>query len=211
MMRLEDLLNPKPIGLTEPTEGDLELPEYLVTDPILVGYPDVEMQREIYTWVLQDLPILGSVIDFGAGRGDFQEFLHEINPAWEYTGYEITPGLVAAAIQAKRNVQLQDVLTLDTDNLHAEWVVCIGTLNYSNRSEENGNFEKFLAKALELNPKGITFILLSKDDAGMYSTYSIPLMAQFLDEGGYIYKIDNSVYDGIYKLTIIANNLNFNQ
>lgn len=62
------------------------LPDYLINDPELVGYPDSEFQEMIYARVVSELIGCNDVIDLGCGRGD----LYPVVDAFgiQYTGVD---------------------------------------------------------------------------------------------------------------------------
>ena len=81
---LEEFLNLGTPEELDQTEYDMlqqiEIPDYLVNDPELVGYPDLEMQEKIYNWAIQYLNFSEkTVLDVGAGRGDLFNVLNQFN------------------------------------------------------------------------------------------------------------------------------------
>ena len=212
-MRLEDLLIGTPETTNPPTiqesynETDLELPEYLITDPQVVGYPDVEMQSDIYTWVyngispinLNGLP--SSIKDYGSGRGDFYGKLIASNQNVNYIGFDFKETMVLAGQKKYPGIELIYGNYLDSD-LQTDYTICIGTLNDDHGLDKWDHFNKTLSRALETTNIAIIFVLSSNFD-GLSGYLDYPI-AETIEQipNGTRYELDYSKFEDIYKLTI---------
>lgn len=195
-------------GLYQPPE----IPDYLLNDPEIVGYPDKEMQEEIYRWAAEDvIPIIGeiAIVDIGAGRGDLDKFIgvHYPELKYSYDGYESNPVLCAAATKLKNRVYNKTFAsTYDELNDLGDWAFCIGSLNQAYDFEEHplSRFERILQHSINWIKNGIVFILLSDSDDSEYIAFPINSIVHILKEKfpNIPYKIDCSKFNGIYKLTI---------
>jgi len=225
-MKLEDLLNKKTSptndaptqhtskGLKETVQDreegtlDLKLPDYLVNDPEVVGYPSAEMQQLIYNWVAEDLPMGGiySIKDLGAGRGDFYGHLVfrrplATSPIPTYTGFEAKDSLVLAGKQKYENLNLiqQDYLTSD---LVTDYTICIGTLNEDHGQDKWEVFNKTLNHAINTTKRAIIFVLASNMDS-MEGFLDYPFSELFQNvPDNTRFTVDYTRLQDIYKLTV---------
>jgi len=73
-----------------------------------------------------------SVLDIGCGLGDFYDFLRAKNRRVEYTGFDVTPGMVDAARRkhphASHRFEVADILTESIRGTY-DYVISVGALN----------------------------------------------------------------------------------
>lgn len=226
-MRLEDLVPTKQVKSLEKIEESVPenqlLPDYLLTDPEVVGYPDLEMQENIYEYALMGvLPLVLdpvspiAVVDIGAGRGDLRAYLERrYNGSLvglDYFGYELNFIHVTAAKQ-KYGIE---ILVSDFANIEYNfkgWGFCIGSLNDDyglfppdSPREKFEYFRKLLDSCLRNISDGTVFILLNETDENQPNLIPFPIseMVEFLDSEytDVAYNLDYSRFQGIYKLII---------
>ena len=205
---LDPLVRDKDVGITVEELYSQTIPEYILYDPEIVGYPDKEMQEDLYRWTLQEIcPLTGffSILDIGAGRGDLQKYIERAYPEvmLQYHGIESNPNLIQAAETLGNRVVLGTFGKNEKDNI-VEWAVCVGSLNedYDMTGAKWDAFNNMLQKSLVSISKGIVFILLAED--ADFVVYPIPEMVSYLAEKypNIPFKIDYSKFNKIYKLTI---------
>lgn len=213
-MRLEDLLTKPPNGTSEASDNIIKyegntssgtateptVPDYLLNDPEVVGYPDSEMQNEIYQWVMDGLPFGGFTIkDLGAGRGDFYS---EVNPdVVKYIGFESKESLVVAGKQKYPNIELIHGDFYNSD-LVTDYTICIGTLNEDIGLDKWEHFNRTLNHAINTTKTAVIFVLASNmDDTPGYFDYPIHELVQKLPEGTR-FNIDYTRLEDIYVLTV---------
>lgn len=186
------------------------LPEYLINDPEIVGFPDEEMQKEIYDWVLQDIPFgLSGVIsikDLGSGRCDFYGQMMEIQQ-WkskqsiDYFGIESNLNLCVVARQKYPKVNVINNKFQDV-SIPTDYTVCIGTLNDDHGEDKWEYFNNTLTGCLSDTKTAVIFVLAA-DFEGKYGYLDYPIheLVQRLDKN-LRWEIDYSLYEDIYKLTV---------
>lgn len=179
----------------------LQLPDYLMNDPEVVGYPDLEMQTRIYYWVIQDFPnflLKFSVKDFGAGRGDFYSKLPEdIN----YFGFETKGSLISTGKLKYPNINLIHGDFFNS-NIVTDYTVCIGTLNENHGLDKWEYFNKTLNHAISTTKRAVIFILARNMD-GNDSFLDYPFDELFLHLPKDVrFTIDYTLLEDIYKLTV---------
>lgn len=204
----EPILTPYP-GLYE---SDVEVPDYLLNSPELVGYPDLEMQEQIYEWVKESLPIHHySIKDFGCGRGDIYPILtrnlFDDSVGVQYFGIESRKSLIESGLQKYPGIQLINNDFLDVD-LQTDYTICIGTLNDKHTFGKWEYFNKTLNHALSNTNKAIIFVLSSSMD-DLDNFYDYPLDELFANLPSYLpIKLDYSKFQDIYKLTVHIGSFN---
>jgi hypothetical protein len=198
-MKLEDLLPKQPITLEN------QFPDYLINDPQVVGYPDVEMQTEIYNWVNNKLGTGKtnlskiSIKDFGAGRGDFSEY-----SIAKYYGYEILPNLVEVGKFKYKNSENFNLYCKDfmLDPLVvSDFTICIGTLNSMQTSNPWQLFEDTLQRAMETTTDKIIFVLNDNNEYG-FNSFPISQLQRHLPMGNLPMEINMDKFEDIYMLTL---------
>lgn len=153
-------VNDTPAKNTSPTL--VEIPDYLINDPQVMGYPDAEMQDSIYEFVAthirnqQEYLVMQdeidsydycSLLDLGCGRGDFLPFVNSYleNSDWcklgGYLGIDNNEIYIDIANQKNQryirdsyNFKNGDILTLTQLDIPIkyDYTVLIGTLNSMN-------------------------------------------------------------------------------
>lgn len=231
-MRLEDLipkdLHSKRTSISEEQNETLEaektrIPEYLLTDTEVVGYPDLEMQENIYSYAIRTVlpafldttdPI--DVVDIGAGRGDLRGFLarkyadNEGLSGINYYGYELNSIHRNIAMQ-KYGIFLSGKEFSEVRASFKGWGFCIGSLNDDyglfDLSEESKlfYFRKLLSNALDIISEGVVFILLNdnRSDSNLIS-FPVSSIVRLLEEHfpDIAYTVDQSSFHGIYRLVV---------
>lgn len=214
-MILEQLLNqstqpipPQPQSVTEPSEpeeqGQEFVPEYLLNDPQIVGYPDVEMQEYIYKWVSDCLPFDSYTLkDLGAGRGDFYKHLDDVGKAKyvDYHGIESNPNLVNVGRTKYDGINLINNNYFDFD-LTTDYTILIGTLNEDNGEDKWERFKKTIEYCMKSTSTASILILASDMDGfDGFCDYPMDEVVKILGSG-IRFNIDYSEFKDIYKLTV---------
>lgn len=191
------------------SSGDFSIiPAYLLNDPEIVGFPDEEMQEEIYKWVEKDLPKHNfSIKDLGAGRCDFygrlrhREGYHDERTGVDYFGIESNPNLCEVARQKYPTVNVINNKFQDV-SIPTDYTVCIGTLNDDHGEDKWEYFNNTLTGCLSDTKTAVIFVLAA-DFEGKYGYLDYPIheLVQRLDKN-LRWEIDYSLYEDIYKLTV---------
>lgn len=216
-MKLEDLLK----GSVEPTKIEqsivqeeppkVEIPDYLLNDPQVVGYPDLEMQEQIYRMVAGTIynseddtksrTELLSVKDFGAGRGDIIGWLDGFN----YAGYETNRLLVEAG-----KVKYDGINLVEKDffqsNLKTDFTICVGTLNSMPTNDKWKLFREVMQKALETTTDKIIFVLANRFDVEGYNDYPLLELVQHLPTNPF--ELNYTFLEDIYMLVVHVDEFN---
>jgi hypothetical protein len=140
--------------LDEQEEYIGELPElepdlgYLQHSPEVVGYDTRELQWNSYRIIANSLNVGESILDFGAGRGDFkvfiaQEFQQQLDEI-SYVGIESNKILTDAGREVYPGIDLResDWFNLPND-LKADWAININSLNLRYDAMSISNWEYF--------------------------------------------------------------------
>jgi hypothetical protein len=195
------------------------LPDYLLEDPQVVGYPDLEMQESLYSYALMGvLPLVQdpinpmSVVDIGAGRGDLRAFLDTNYPGFQYYGYELNSIHRNIAKQKYEIELINEEFSRSTMNFHG-WGFCIGSLNDdyglfipNSPDSKFTYFGHLLDACIKKISEGVVFILLNETSPEQENLIPFPMpeMVEFLDSNypDLAFQIDYSKFQGIYKLVI---------
>ena len=218
MKSLEDMLlgvqvdKPEPQQPTEPEQ----IPERIYTDPMVVGYYDLEMQNDIYHYALHgNVPIMAdnlSIIDIGAGRGDVIRYLEKFGykPGMvQYGGYESNTLLATVGNELLSKDNFNGIISnsdfMDSEiETPADIVLAIGTLNlnYGRSIKDWPYAELMIKKAISCAKEKVIFVLLH-DNGGneQYISYPIPNMTELALQFGLPFKIDYGKIDDVYTLT----------
>ena len=121
------------VGITIESDDDIELqsPDIVYSTEV-VGYANRQIQYHFYSIIQNFIPIDHSIIEFGAGRGDFKTW-HKVtfNTELDYVGIEKDEKLVNAGKEINGN----DITLQCTDwkkiqkNLTKDWCINIGAFN----------------------------------------------------------------------------------
>lgn len=216
-MKLEDLIQSKPVT-EEPKNvepiADENLSPYLLEDAEVVGYPDKEMQRELYQYATTGvLPLVldssnpMSIVDIGCGRGDLRAYVREnYNAEFDYHGFDFNE-IMQRAAKEKYNLEIQGDFLENTESFSG-WAFCIGSLNTVYGQFNDGNKYDYLLQVLQMSlekvSEGIVFILLSEIENENMVDFPIPtLISAILDKYPSIpFSLDTTKYNGIYKLVV---------
>lgn len=211
-MNLEDLrymyteTPPKKVSPEVESDRDvLTIPEYIKYDPEIVGYPDTDMQRDIYNWALEGLNLIGKrVLDVGAGRGDLFPLLSFIN---DYIGFE-TKQFLCTAGQSNHghdrrfNLLCSDYLETELSE-KVDVAFVIGTLNSTHSGDKWETFLKFFRKICNDCNDSIIFILNRATEDENFNDFPFDdLFANILSDTKTPFKIDYSRFEDVYKLTV---------
>ncbi len=199
---------------------DLIIPEYLLTDPEVVGYVDEDTQTSFYKLAVDGIEIDAntSIMDLGCGRGDFFKFIYDLGTGCtDYTGYELNSSLIEAG---KVKYKEFDVINFKHENFlnpkpigtepleyqTADWTFNILNLalNYDNhKTDKWEHFDSVLEASMRLCDKGSIFIMLS-DNGGVneYVHHPIDEVIKRIQKK-YMFAIDRTSSTSIYKLGII--------
>lgn len=178
-----------------------EIPDYLINDPEVVGYPSLEMQDDIYQWVRQYLPLQNySIKDLGAGRGDFFNSFMNYHGI-EYIGIESRESLVAAGKKKYSDINLIHGDFLKED-IQTDYTICIGTLNDRHGEDKWKYFNKILNHSLSNTNNAVIFVLSSNMD-DLDNFYDYPMNELFENLPSNLpCKVDYSMFQDIYVLVV---------
>lgn len=185
----------------------LKIPDYLINDPEIIGYPSVEFQTQIYDWVNESLPSYGYTIkDLGAGRGDFFGHINDRDDV-HYFGLELNPNLCDVAKQKYPEINILNNDYFDTD-IQTDYTVCIGTLGDNLGQDKWEYLNKTLNWAMVNTKRSIIFIL-QRDCYGNEQFLDYPLNQLFENINPNIkFVLDYSNLEDIYKLVVNIDNDN---
>lgn len=182
-----------------------EFPEYLLVDPEIVGYPDEEMQAQIYNWVLSDIKNESSVTDYGCGRGDF--YGHCISSGYdiEYVGFDTKQIMISAGLKKYGGLHfnlLNFDFSIDSELSPVDYVVCIGTLNDNHGQDKWEYFNRTLNNAISHTKVAVVFVLSRNfDNDPNFLDYPFEELFRHLDKN-LRFEIDYTKFEDIYKLTV---------
>lgn len=206
-MQLEDLLK-TPEEIIVPKPEPMNIPDYMLNDPEIVGYPDVEMQDDIYRWVENDIRFNATVKDFGCGRGDFgHAYLKYARPNSDdlYIGIDKNPFLIEAGIRkwrSKYEFALKHGDWFDEFTM-TDYTVCIGSLNEVETADPMDFFFRTLTHALQTTKEQVIFVFNTEPEEG-YNHFPLDKVIDILSEWK-PFRLDCSRYKGICKLTVFCN------
>lgn len=175
---------------------EMLIPDYLLNDPEAVGYPDEQMQKDIYMWTLQYMVGRHTVKDIGCGRGDFGDYF----PAEYYTGIDINQIMISAGKQKHPDLNLicDDYLNYTETT---DYTVCIGTLNTFIGIEKWEWFDRTLAYALDTSNIASIFVLQSDTELDGYLSYPINEILTRIPSK-LPFKLDYTKFEDIYVLVV---------
>ena len=165
------------------------LPDYLINDPEVVGYPDAEFQEMIYAKVVSELIGCEDVIDLGCGRGD----LYPIVDAFgiQYTGVDRLESMKKVAEQKYTGINFLCQEWYDPLYMTSDAVVVAGS------ADDLSSFADLLNISLGYAKKKVVMVL-SEDIVPIQNVV-------FKRPHDTPYKIDASFASGVYILTIWKN------
>jgi len=201
-----------------------ELPDYMYTSPQIVGFGDEEVQRRVYQFMFDRfLPLSGeiSLLELGAGRGDFAYFLHNISNTLtvSYTGVEVNSLLVKVGIDLQQtqrsgplNFNLVNIDPLNDDDLvkqlpQHDFVVAT-TMTYIESSahdlSKTGRLSKLIEVCLSKANVGCKLLFVATPNNPGIINYTVAEIASLLDELDYPFIIDGSAFElnSLYSVTI---------
>jgi|LULV01.1.fsa_nt_gb hypothetical protein len=112
----------------------------IYTSTEIVGWPDRQTQFYFYNNVQRYMPHNDSVLEFGAGRGDFNQWYETTyQTEREYLGYELRDELVQAGkVAYGDNIDIVSRDWMDMKKRHVmDWCVNIGANNYASDKENS--------------------------------------------------------------------------
>lgn len=163
------------------------LPNYLINDPELVGYPDAEFQQMIYSKVVSELIGCNDVIDLGCGRGDLYPVVNAFGI--QYTGVDRLESMKKVAEQKYPEIEFLCQDWIDPLLIDADAVVVVGSI------ESEDTFDYVAEMSLGYANNKVVMVL--SEDA-----VSIRHAVGKLNRP---FKIDASFAYGVYMLTIWKN------
>ncbi len=196
------------IGIRELMQDATSLPTYLLSDPEIVGYPNLEFQEQIYDWVKGSLPTQGySVKDLGCGRGDFFGKLQDhLNV--DYIGIELNPNLCNVGKQKYPEINILNNDYFEVD-IKTDYTVCIGTLGDNLGQNKWENFNKTLNWAIS-NTKIAVIFILQRDCYQNPAYFDYPFKELFENiDPNVKFVLDYSEMEDIYKLTVHIDGFNY--
>lgn len=163
------------------------LPDYLINDPELVGYPDAEFQQMIYSKVVAELIGCNDVIDLGCGRGDFYPIVDAFG--MQYIGVDRLESMKKVAEQKYPGIEVLCQDWRDPLLSYADAVVVIGSI------DNVDTFDYVVEMALGYAEKKVVMVL-SED---------VVPVRHAVSQMNRPFKIDASFASGVYMLTIWEN------
>jgi len=203
------------IGIKELLQDATSLPTYLLSDPEIVGYPNLEFQEQIYDWVKGSLPTQGYTIkDLGCGRGDFFGHISK-REEWEekfknihYFGIELNPNLCDVGKQKYPEINILNNDYFEVD-IKTDYTVCIGTLGDNLGQNKWENFNKTLNWAIS-NTKTAVIFILQRDCYQNPAYFDYPFTELFENiDPNVKFVLDYSEMEDIYKLTVHIDGFNY--
>lgn len=218
-MRIEDLIQNNS-GLKEKTPGFVTgsaVPDYLLNDPMVVGYPDLKMQEEIYEYAVQSVlpavldpfhPI--GIVDIGAGRGDLKAFLgrrYNGISGFDYSGFELN-SIHRNIAKVKYNIELYPNDFLSYNMNFYGWGFCIGSLNedYGLFNLDADSKQQYISRLINVGlqsfSEGMVFVLYNSNlESESIIPFPISLVLDIIPESC-AFDINYSRFPGIYRLVI---------
>ncbi len=185
------------------SSGELSIiPDYLLNDPEIVGYPDRVTQSQIYEWVNSKIKYPASIKDLGCGRADINGYLDWRNDDRpDYIGIESNPNLCEVGRKKYPSINIINADFNDV-SIPTDFTICIGTLNDDHGFDKWEFFNKTLNHALNNTKTAIIFVLQA-DCYGNEGHLDYPLGRMVSELGsGLRFEIDNSFMEDIYCLTV---------
>jgi SAM-dependent methyltransferase len=192
----------------ELNEEKVLLPEYMLNDPELVGFTDLESQLSFYKLATDGLPLLDeglSVFDMGCGRGDFYDYLkNNVNPNIKYFGVDTKNQIIQVSKQKYGDeINTQVLNWFDADGEY-DWVFnnMSTILNYGYDVDRYVYLKNTIDKGMSLSKFGMVLTLLS-DNSGVdsYIDFRVSKVIELI-EGRFLFGVDQSTNSNIYKLVI---------
>lgn len=188
-----------------PQQIDPVIPDYILNDPEIVGYPDVQMQQEIYQWVYASMytDVFQSksfiVKDFGCGRGDFGGWLG----LSDYIGIDRLPVMIDAGKEKYPGLKLicDDWMYV---SITSDYTVCIGSLNQRDGLMDHyDRFWQTFGQAMRSTTKKIIFVFSVGEEEGDGELVSYDL-SRIIDAipKDFPFEIDCSRFQGVCKLVV---------
>lgn len=179
------------------------LPDYLINDPELVGYPDAEFQQMIYSKVVAELIGCNDVIDLGCGRCDLYPIVDAFGIGYVGVDRLVSMQKVAETKYPRVNFLCQDW----NDPINpADAVVIVGSINSAtSMAEARSLYIECIHIALITTIKKIVFVLSSEsDESSGIVGYPVSDAIHYIPPD-LPYKVDASFASGVYILTIWKN------
>ncbi len=186
-------------------EPDIQPP--IDDSPMRVGYPDADIQNSIYEFSSKYIAIESSILDLGAGFGDYYTYLRSVRQReFHYAGIEFLPDLVKRA-RVINNVELinasWDMMALPK----MDWVVNILSLTLEpiGGKDFNHYVETHLMDMYNAANVGVSFTFLRPSnytDLSDYKTIELNSLIKFCNANNFLYIIDCSYNDYVTNLII---------
>lgn len=132
-----------------------------------VGWENLERQEARYAWVSQHYLPGDTVLDLGAGLGDFGRYLHRRHPDMHYIGVEQDADVLKRASLDGETVTLKAGSFYDLPLESADLVVAIGCLVDGSSLRQDGvrfgKLRRLFERALSLARRKVVLVLLDQD------------------------------------------------
>ena len=126
--------------------------DYLEYSAEVVGYTSRQEQYFCYDQVSKYILVGDSIIDFGAGRGDYYTYyLNRSQEEPNYLGLDLNQQLITAGRKVNGNVNLEHTNWLNipsTDNYKKDWAINVGSVNIRYDTNTSSN-EEYLLKTID--------------------------------------------------------------
>jgi len=225
--KLRKMLNKEIVELkeTEATQEDLNQmqqpanydPDYLQYSAEAVGFANREQQWNTYRLVMNYITDAGSVLDFGAGRGDFMRFINvefpEISESFLYTGIEMNEQLNRANDELSDNISDKIIRAdwFDADDIDdAEWCINVNSSNLrydANMTLDDAAYTKAtIEKMYEHATRGVMLLLTTNvdKDSGLINHDAGDLLNWARQEFGNV-AVDHTIAPDSFILLIYKN------
>jgi len=133
-------------------------------DPRAVAWTSKKTQEKRFEMLMESLPINpGSLLDVGAGQGDFYAYLQRQRRFAHYMGMDISREMVESAKKNYPEAHFIHENFLNTSfQKRFDYIIASGTFNYRVIDQEK-YIQEVIEKLWRLSIKGVAFNLLSSE------------------------------------------------
>jgi hypothetical protein len=185
-------------------------PDYLTNSPRAVGYESTQEQIFYFQNLLIGYnPMLDTVLDVGAGRGDLYRFICDFyeTDTVDYFGIERNP-LLCEIAKSKHGIELKNALFEQVEFPQKDWVVAAGVFFNRVQEHEDADFQRIIHlidKMYQSANVAVSFNLLSpiNNDIDPSLLYIHPgLMLDIMIEKYRYVTVKHNYSNTVYTVTI---------